>query len=614
MCGIAGYIGPNDPEINTNIVKSIAHRGPDGQGCWSSSTGEINFCHVRLSIIDIDYGTQPMRSHDNRFCITYNGEVYNHAEIRAELIKLGHRFSTPHSDTEVIIEAYRAWGEHAPLKFNGMFAFAIYDSDKNEVFLARDRFGEKPLYITKEGVRFGFASEVKALTKLPWVGNALDASNLQRLFAYGYLPLSRSIYKNTEKLPAGFWMKLHLKTGKRIKHQYWNFELNPDSMTDAQNEDEISDELAHLIEQAVRRRSIGDVPVGAFLSGGLDSSAIAIALSNLGQSTECFTIGFDEKSFDETHFAKLVARHVGLPHFCKNLNLEDAKNEISNVLFHLDEPFADPSILPTSLLSSFARTRVKVALTGDGADELFAGYDPFHALRPAALYSRYVPKYLHYLLKYGVKKLPISDNNMSIDFKLRRMLQGLSYDEQFWAPAWMAPLDPNDFKEIFYDPLDIEELYSDALEIWESNAQNDRVSRLLSFFVKGYLTDNILMKADRASMRFGLEARTVFLDNDLVSFAQKLPVKFKFSNGETKRIMKFALKKKLPHQIIDRKKKGFGVPINKWLRSVPEVVPMKNIDGVDLGGVEKYWTDHRNRCADNRLFLWTWLSLQYSMQ
>jgi len=424
------------------------------------------------------------------------------------------------------------------------------------------------------------------------------------------------MYEGSAKLPGGHFLTVDLTTFEIKVEAYWRFVVDPDEDLAARGDDELAEELRHLLLQAVDRRLVSDVPVGIFLSGGLDSSGVLAAAARFrpASTLNTFTIGFTETSYDESEFALTAAKHVGSHHNQRILDLEQARNLIPDVLSRLDEPLGDPSIVPTYLLCAFARAEVTVALSGDGGDELFAGYDPFRALRLASVYNRLMPKTLHCLLREVAALIPKSSRNMSMDFKIRRTLMGLSQPESAWAPVWMAPLDPDNAKDLFDEPMRAEDVYSEAMELWETGPAKTRIDRLLQFFTLFYLQDDILTKVDRASMMSSLETRAIFLDNDLVDFCRRLPHRFKYRNGQRKFLLKKALEPLLPASIIRRQKKGFGIPLADWMRQMPETVPLVPVAGMRLKWLEQAWQDHRSKREDHRLLLWMWFSLQNILQ
>lgn len=612
MCGIAGFVGAGERSDLGAMMKAVAHRGPDGEGEHIDSERRVFLGHRRLAIVDIAGGAQPMWNAEATIGVVQNGEIYNHVELRRELQAKGYRFLTDHADTEVLVHGYAEWGEDMPRRLNGMFAFCIYDKVRKRLFLARDRFGEKPLYIAKQGDLFAFASELHAITAHSKFHARLRARSLQKVLAYGFLPAPNAIFEDCEKLPGGAWMSLDLETGAVRTQRYWQFNLETDQSWLERAEGDLIEELRSHIVEATRRRLLSDVPLGFFLSGGLDSSAVLAAAAKLlpKENIQTFTLGFKEPSFDESQYARKVAAHFGVNNETDWLEIDTARDMAQSVLSRLDEPLGDASILPTYLLARFTRQRVKVALSGDGGDELFAGYDPFSALAPAALYRRFVPRPLHVLLREAVHLLPVSARNMSLDFKLRRTLTGLNHGPSLWNPVWMAPAEPAFIRHIFEEPLTPEELYSEALEAWEADPSQSLIDRSLTFYTRFYLQDDILMKVDRATMMSALESRAVLLDNDLVDFCRRLPQQLKIRNGKRKYLLKKAMEGILPPDIIERPKKGFGVPTARWLRSIPKTPPLSPIAGVRMDRVGEAWDHHRRGQGDHRLFLWTWLSVQ----
>ena len=614
MCGIAGFWGTGDEATIRAMTDALVHRGPDGHGYHIDEEARIFLGHRRLAIIDIGGGAQPMWNENQTVSVIFNGEIYNHVELRRQLLERGHRFRSDHSDTEVLVHGYEEWGTELPLHLNGMFAFAIWDEARSTLFLARDRFGEKPLFYTRGPRLFAFASELSSLRCHPGVDTALDVRSLQKLFGYGFFPASRTPYKSISKLPGGHWLLFDLKSDQVTLQRYWKYSLQPESSFLERDEEDLTDELDSLLTQAVKRRLISDVPIGLFLSGGIDSSAVLAAATNLMDPAQIrtFTVGFNEPSFDETEYARRVAGILGVQHDVRELDLERARDAIPKLLAQMSEPLGDSSILPTYLLSEFTRRHVTVALSGDGADELFAGYDPFHALEPAQAYRALVPGPLHQMVRKLASRFPVSTRNMSFDFKLKRTLDGLSYSPKLWNPVWLGPLSPPKIGRIFGQEIDTEELYEEAIALWDGSPHLNLVEKTMEFYTKFYLQDGILTKVDRASMMNSLETRAVFLDNDLVDFATRLPTSLKYRNGKGKYLLKKVLSRRLPADIVDRPKKGFGIPLALWLRQVPKQIPLNGIVGIDSGEVAKLWDAHRSGRANNAIALWVWLSLQAS--
>jgi asparagine synthase (glutamine-hydrolysing) len=612
MCGLVGFVGSGSQVDLQRMTATLAHRGPDGDGYFIDETSHVFLGHRRLAIIDPASGQQPMWNEDGQICVVFNGEIYNHAELRSDLERRGHRFASDHCDTEVLVHGWEEWAEGLPTRINGMFAFVILDQKQRRLFLARDRFGEKPLYYAVRPGFFAFGSELTGLAAHPAISRTVAQRALQKFFAYGYIPAPHSIIEGTFKLPGGYWLTYDLSSDQVVTKAYWRFVIEPDlSLRDA-DEPRLVEECRSLLVAAARRRLMSDVALGIFLSGGIDSSLVlaSLAHSQPGSSLSTFTIGFDEPSFDESPHAAAVARHIGSRHHERRLSVQRARDLIDKVLERLDEPLGDASLLPTYLLSLFAKERVTVALSGDGGDELFAGYDPFLALAPAAVSSRLMPSWGHMTLRRLVDLLPISHANMSFDFKLRRALMGVSYSPSIQLPVWMAPLDPRDMQDLFESSLDVEDLYDEAIALWESDPRKNPIDRGLEFFTRFYLQDNILTKADRAAMMCSLEARAVFLDNDVVDFCRRLPSRFKLRNGERKYLLKKVARSLLPSSIIDRKKKGFGIPLAKWLREIPDAPPLAPLSGVQVNYAKRSFNEHRAGNADHRLFLWSWIVMQ----
>ncbi|MHB1205254.1 MAG: asparagine synthetase B family protein, partial [Rhodospirillaceae bacterium] len=360
---------------------------------------------------------------------------------------------------------------------------------------------------------------------------------------------------------------------------------------------------------AVALRLQADVPVGIFLSGGVDSSAVLsyAADSRPAPDLKTFAIGFREASFDESSHAAEVAAHIGATHHLEICDLEAVRDQLPSVLDAVGEPIGDSSILPTALLSAFARKHVTVALTGDGGDELFAGYDPFKVLGRAALYDALVPGPVHAAVKAVAARLPVSEHNMSFDFVLNRGLKGLKHPDKLWNPLWLAPLQPDEVADLFAAPVAAEELYSEAIAAWDACPSPHRVDRVLDFYTRFYLTDGILTKADRASMAVSLEARAPFLDNHVVDFVRRLPWQVKLHGGTTKWILKRALAKRLPAGVLTRPKKGFGIPLARWLRNWQP--PQETVPYLDRASLLRRWDIHRAKKSDERLALWCWMAL-----
>ena len=603
MCGIAGFVGHGEAGVLQRMAQRLAHRGPDGDGFLQERDAGVYLAHRRLAILDPAGGHQPMTTQDGALSVVFNGQLYNFKELRFELEKLGARFVTDHSDTEVLLHGWRQWGEAMVERFNGMWALALYDREKKLLFCSRDRFGKKPFFYFHDAQNFIFASELLALREHPRTPSTLDEVALRKYFAYGYVPAPRTFFEGVKKLPGGHSLTLDLATMQARLVRYWRYRSEPCESRPANAEDRWSEELLALLDAATARRLVADVPVGAFLSGGIDSSTVAaLAMRHVGQDRlKTFSIGFEEASFDESAYASLVAQHIGAEHHVEKLSVQRALDILPDLTARLDEPIADASILPTYLLCRYARQHVTVALGGDGADELFAGYDPFKALRYARTYERFVPRPLHRAISLLAARMPVSHRYMSFDFRVKRTLRGLDHASRFWLPVWMAPLAPDELAQLFGKPVDLEEVFSEAIEVWEHCASADPVDRATEFYVNLYLQDDILVKVDRASMLHSLEVRAPFLDIDVVNFARRLPADVKLRGGTTKWLLKRAVAPLLPPQISARRKQGFAIPTGSWLSS-GQLMPQAT-DSHASAFWRRVHSEHRAGKADHRLSL-----------
>ncbi len=607
MCGICGFVGQGNTEDLERMMAELQHRGPDAAGTWQDGETAAYLGHRRLSVIDIRGGSQPMWTADGSLGVVFNGEIYNHFELRRHLADLGHRFVTDHSDTEVLLHGYEEWGDALSEKLDGMWALGIYDRNRRELFFSRDRFGKKPLFYTLQKRTFAFASELNALIKHTHVSSNVSRRSVKKYFAYGYIPTPHSLFEGIYKLPGGHSLLLKLPTLDFAIKKYWEFEIDPFERIPSHPEEEWGAELRSLLDRAVQKRLMADVPLGVFLSGGLDSSSVsAFAVRHMDRTKlKTFSIGFKEASFDESSYAQLVANLLKTDHHTDVLSMESAKDLLPAIMAKLDEPMGDASLLPTYLLCQSARKHVTVALGGDGGDELFAGYDPFKALNSARLYSRMVPRPVHRAVRMIISRLPVSHRNMSLDFRLKRTLRGLTYPERLWNPVWLGPLEPTDLEVLFQEPTDIEEVYEEAIDYWESCPQEDLVDKTLQFYTKLYLPDDILVKADRASMMHSLELRSPYLDAELVDFVRRIPSEFKFRHGQTKYILKKALEPLLPDHVLYRSKKGFGAPIGQWFRNDFLKIDLHQFaDIFNTPFIHQVLDEHVAEKADHRGVLW----------
>ncbi len=605
MCGICGFSGVGDQGTLADMMAAMPYRGPDGQGRWDDGRG-LYLGHLRLAIIDIDGGQQPLATADQSLVVVFNGEIYNHGILRKELEARGHIFRTDHSDTEVLLHGYREWGTALTGKMNGMWAFALFDRNMQTLWLSRDRFGKKPLYYTQVGETFIFSSELSSLVQHPQIHPKVDQLSLKKYFAHGYVPAPRTAVNGVNKLPAGHDLFFNLRDRTAKLERYWRLKLVPDNKLVDQQE-----ALAHVLVDklyaAVDCRLRADVPVGVFLSGGIDSSGVtALALSaSKGGRVRTFSIGFEDASFNELPFSNEVAEILGTQHVTEILTASRCLQILDQIYGRLDEPMADSSLVPSFLMCQLAREQVTVALGGDGSDELFAGYDPFMALSPARKYSRMVPSLMHKGLTKLVGSTPVSHRNMSFDFKLKKFFMGLGFDAEVRNPIWLGCLPPSHLGKLFCEHINVKEVYSEAISAWQFADSDNDIDRTLQFYSELYLQNGILTKMDRAGMLNSLEVRSPFLDIDFVDLIRTIPAQLKFSGKETKNILKESLKPVLPPEILYRSKKGFGMPIAKWFYEKTLEIDPKRFNGLfDAGFVETLSKEHVNGRANWGAFLW----------
>lgn len=617
MCGICGYVNIDGRPVTDNHVieimtESLFHRGPDDHGFFVKDNVALG--HRRLSIIDIEGGHQPISDDKSSLSIVYNGEIYNFPELKEELIKAGHRFFT-RSDTEVVIKAYAKWRERCLDRFNGMFAFAVWDSEERSLFLARDRFGKKPLYYGTFGNAFIFGSELKALYKHPSVTIGLDRLALAKYMAHDYIPSPNTIIEGIHKLEAGHY--LIFRRGKTIKRKYWDFEFDPDRFRKADISSS-KDMFLDILRDSVRRRLISDVPLGVFLSGGIDSSAIVAMMSELmdPKDIKTFAIGFNDKSYNEADSALLVAGRFGTDHKEKYLTGGMMLDLLPSVLDTIDEPFADSSIIPTYMLSRFTREHVKVALGGDGGDELFMGYPSFIAHRIASFYELF-PPFIKRAIKGFADFMPETSNYMSLKFKIDRFMKGMTYPVSVRHQAWIGSFPPHEQRSLFVDSKDQslfspENIYSESISHFNACANLPVLDRVEYLYIKTYMTDDILAKVDRASMAVSLEVRAPFLDKSMADFSGSLPNAFKLKYFTTKYLIKEAFKGILPRAILRKPKHGFAVPVGGWFRKElrPLFEKMFAREAIADDGmlnyeyVKKLFDDHCAGRIDNGRKLW----------
>jgi asparagine synthase (glutamine-hydrolysing) len=607
MCGIAGFIGSGDRDVLQRMTRRLAHRGPDGEGFWTER--EVFLGNRRLEIVDIAGGAQPMVSADGNLVITFNGEIYNAPELRRELEVGGYVFRSDHSDTEVLLAAYAEWGESMVDRLNGMWALAIYDRARRRLFASRDRFGKKPLYYhyAPHSGLFAFASELTALVQHPDVPRNVSPVALRKFFAWNHIPAPLSMVEGIAKLRGGYSLSYDIDGGQIRTWRYWRYQPEPVESGSVATRCE---ELRDLMTRSVQRRMRADAPLGLWLSGGLDSSFVAAfaAKSSGSKPLPAFTVGFEDASYDETAQAACVARGLGLDHHTEKLSLTRALEILPSLLERLDEPNGDASLLPTYLLSELTRRHVKVALSGEGGDELFAGYAMFkgHALANCA--RRFLPASLHPTLVALADRLPVSHRYMGAEFALKRLTRAIAQAPDLQLPVMMAGLDKADLNDLLGETIPLEEIYREAIEAWEEDEDYGELDRATSFFIRFYLQENVLAKVDRASMLHGLEVRCPFLDIEVVDFCRRLPPEFKLRGGQSKFLLKEAARGLLPPEIISRPKKGFGVPLGEWFRDGTLRVDPRSLPSP--AAATRLSAEHRAGKKNHRMFLWN--ALVYS--
>jgi asparagine synthase (glutamine-hydrolysing) len=615
MCGICGVAGgePDDGrELVGRMCAAMVHRGPDEDG--SVHRRGVTFGVRRLSIIDVQGGHQPIHNEDSTIWVVQNGEIYNHLELRKVLVAAGHLFTTQ-SDTEVLVHGYEEWGQALVERLNGMFAFAVLDLRRGRVLLARDRMGIKPLHYAVDDRRLVFASELKALLCDPVLRRDLDPVALDEYLALEFVPSPHSIVRGISKLPPAHTLEWWLGSGIHRLHRYWAPTLG--EVEDAPRRrrlEERCEELRAVLRESVRKELISDVPLGVFLSGGIDSSAVTAMMSQLGGDVKSFSVGFAERSFDESRYARQVAAHLGTDHHELTLEPSMLLDLIPKLPVLLDEPLGDASIIPTYLLSAFTRGHVKVALGGDGGDELFAGYPTVRAHRLAAYYNR-APRLLRRgLIEPVVRRLPVSRNNLSFDFRAKRFVSGASHPLPERHQRWMGSFAAEERTALL--SAEMRDHISGAHRPradHDGGRPREPLNEVLLIDMRLYLENDILVKLDRASMMASLEGRVPLLNNDFVEYATRLPLDMKLRGLRSKFLFKRALRGLLPNSILNRPKKGFGIPVANWFRGPlkeqmlsvlsPERVARKGF--FDPVAVASLVGDHLSGRRDNRKQLWT---------
>lgn len=618
MCGFAGYVGAEAPGALAAMAAAIIHRGPDGGGFYDD--GPVHLAHRRLSVLDLSpAAAQPMRTADGELCVVFNGEIYNHRALRRELEGRGHRFRTAHSDTEVLLHGWREWGEKLPEKLDGMWAFVIHDRAAGRLFGSRDRFGKKPFFYAQTPEVFAFASELTALRRHPALVANLDPASLRKYFAYGFVPAPRTLFSGFCKLPAGHSFAYDLARGELTVREYWDYVAEPVEPAPG-TEAALCEELRALLAAAVAKRLEADVPVGVLLSGGVDSSSVAVLADRALRAGDpaarvaTFSIGFTAASYDESPYAAQVARLLDSRHHLSLTTEPDVLEHAVPLLRRIDEPIGDDSLLPTWLVCREARQHVTVALGGDGGDELFAGYEPFRFWQWASRYRKYLPRCVHAAVAAIVARCPASQNYIALSLKLKRFFRASAGRLNVWVPTLLAPLSLKEIAELLGEPAPLEETYSEAIAAWESCASPHPVDRMTRYYVKLYLADQLLVKSDRAAMLNSLELRCPYLDRDVADFARRLPARLRVANGlmgggETKWLLKKALEPLLPHDILYRKKRGFSPPAGMWFQSGELALPAPLRCGQPAFAARAL-AAHRADRDDQKLYLWAHLALE----
>jgi asparagine synthase (glutamine-hydrolysing) len=617
MCGIAGKIdfeGRVDPSLIHRMCSAIEHRGPDARGVWCSDGVAIGM--QRLAIIDVDGGDQPIFNEDGSIAVVMNGEIYNFRDLRSALIAKGHSFAT-RCDTEVLVHLYEEYGERMVERLRGMFAFAVWDARKRQLLLGRDRVGKKPLFLARRGTKVWFASEIMALLQDRELPRGPDPRAIASYLAFQYVPHPLSAFAGIEKVPPASTVTVSADDVKQ--RRYWRLEYGRPGPTRTRTE--LEEHLRELIWDATRVRLMSEVPLGAFLSGGIDSSAVVAAMA--GQTTgpvKTFSIGFPDEDFDELRFARMTAQRFATDHH--EFVVEPQALEIMPKLArHYGEPFADPSAIPSFYLAELTSRHVTVALNGDGGDESFAGYRRYIGNEIAARLA-FLPSTLRRLAPHLVRPLGRGSRSNSARARIQRLAQVLALEPSaryaHWLSAFPTLLRADTFQPEFlastngWSPEDV------LIRIWVASSARSTVDHMLDTDVNTYLPDDLLVKMDIATMAYSVEGRSPFLDHQLMEFAAQLPREYKLHRGTGKVLLKSALRGMLPDEILDRPKMGFGVPLPRWFREDLRDLPTEVLTGTDVrvhryvkpDAIGRMIAEHREGCADYSAQLWTLLQLE----
>lgn len=624
MCGIAGIVRLDGSPLPSDeacarvkaMTDSMAYRGPDGDGV--AFLGSACLGHRRLSIIDLSGGTQPMFDASGTLAVTFNGEIYNFQPVREELEALGARFRT-RSDTEVILEGYRHWGTGCLSRFDGMFAFALWDSEKKRLFCARDRFGKKPFFYTVQNGCFHFASEMGCFEHVGGLSFTRDPAALMRYLAYQYVPCPGTMYREVTQLAPSH--ALVLEDGTITTFRYWDLPCSEERL--AMSEEDACEQLRELMKTAVRRRMISDVPLGVFLSGGIDSTIVTGLMAEVSDAPiKTFSIGFREASYNESEYARYVADAFSTDHDERILSAEECCDILPDVVARMDVPMADASVSPTWLLSKVTREKVTVALGGDGADELWAGYEHYIGFALAERYNA-LPAFLRKgILEPVGLRLPASSGYINLRLVIETFLRAAS------VPAWqriqsmLTAFTPDMQAEILRAPLPEllvpDTLFAPTAEAYSHWKRGTPLERAFHVYARQFLLDDILVKVDRCSMLNSLEVRAPFLDRDVAEFVAKLPASCKLRGFRRKYLLKKAFAGLLPKRILHRNKRGFQIPVAQWLRGrlrplMEELLGEESLkrDGLfDPVAVRRLMDDHISGRRDLRVPLWTLMAYQ----
>jgi asparagine synthase (glutamine-hydrolysing) len=619
MCGIAGVfcrqinqvIAPRHLE---QMAQAIAHRGPDAEGFWSGSG--IGLAHRRLSIIDLESGVQPMGNEDGSIQVVFNGEIYNYRELKRELEQKGHQFRT-NSDTEVIAHLYEDAGDDLALRLRGMFAFALWDVRRQRLLLARDRVGLKPLYYYRDREKLLFGSEIKAILAWPNVDRSIDAEALEDYLAFGVIPGDRSIFRTIRKLPAGHVLNISRSHFDSEPRRYWQLCTDPDESLSV---NEWIEAVRFKFRETVAAHRISDVPIGAFLSGGLDSSAVTAALVESGEKAiQTYSIGFDDQRYSELPYARELARQFGTRHV-EQIVTPEAAQCLDDLVTYFDEPFADASAIPTMCLARLARQHVKVVLSGDGGDEAFGGYARYaHDLREAGVRA-WLPGIVRRNLLAPASRVWPKADWLPKHLRLKTALTNLSLDDaQAYANTISICRQPLRRSLLHADLRQQLNGYCPDVQVTEAYGRptGDPLRGMISADVEMLLPDDFLTKVDRASMAVGLEVRPPLVDHEFLELCVRIPSSLKVRNGETKWLFKQMCAGWLPDSVVNRPKQGFDIPVDDWLRGPLREVFEANVlspsarvaELIDQSTVRQLYAKHLRRTGRSGKILWSLLVL-----